>query len=57
MTSISYQKQSVEKYCVSPNCENKCGRKLSEEVKKRIDQIVKRGDWVTYGYFCGEPEE
>ena len=43
-------------YCVSPGCENKCGRKLTPEV---VDAARK---WwgtkeapLTVGFFCGEP--
>ena len=37
-------------FCVSPNCEDKCGRKIPE--------IPKDWKWgVSVGYFCGEPED
>ena len=40
-------------FCASPNCENKCGRKISD-----IDMSFLKGhSWlpVAYAYFCGEP--
>lgn len=41
-------------YCASPNCTNKCGRKMSAE----IESILKADKYgrTSYAYFCGEPE-
>lgn len=45
-------------FCVSPNCQNKCGRKLTPEI-----QAAARRWWggedapIAVAYFCGEPEE
>jgi len=39
-------------YCASPDCNNKCGRKMGEEERHALaycDYQV-----VSYGYFCGE---
>lgn len=41
-------------YCHSPNCTNKCGRQLTQEV---IDSAEKGGCLIASGYFCGKPEE
>ena len=41
-------------WCASPNCLNKCGRRMSGEDKN----IVKRDGWlVSYSYFCGGEAE
>jgi hypothetical protein len=40
-------------YCVSPDCKNECGRKMTEEQKKELREID--GACVSYGYFCGQP--
>jgi hypothetical protein len=49
---MSYKDKS---YCASPACENKCGRKLSEQDRK----FIAGHPWmpVSYAYFCGEPVE
>ena len=37
-------------FCASPNCKNKCGRKMNEETKKYLcDKPWMR---VYFGYFC-----
>ena len=41
-------------YCMSPNCENKCGRKMSKEVEELL-KADKYGR-TSYAYFCSEPE-
>lgn len=42
-------------YCASPQCEDKCGRKPSQEDKK----FFAGHPWypVSYAYFCDETEE
>lgn len=40
-------------YCNSKNCNNECGRQLTQEV---WDSAEKSGLPVAYSYFCGEPE-
>lgn len=39
-------------YCASPNCKNKCGRKMSPE----IEYLLKQDKYgrTYYAYFCGE---
>jgi hypothetical protein len=41
-------------FCASPNCENECGRKMSEDEKIRLVYLGE--SLVAYAYFCGEPE-
>ncbi len=39
-------------YCASPNCTNKCGRKLSDKDK---NELSRNGfDRISYAYFCNE---
>ena len=42
-------------YCMSPNCKNECGRKMSEEVR----QLLAKDEHgrTAYAYFCGEPDK
>lgn len=54
-------------YCCSPNCNNECGRKMSDEDKELLNKLSKKwakdypecdlGYPVAYGFFCGEPGE
>jgi len=39
-------------YCASPKCENKCGSKMSKEIKDALDKI--KYHRVAFSYFCGE---
>lgn len=39
-------------YCNSPDCQNECGRKMTEKV---LEQARKAGLPIAYAYFCGEP--
>jgi len=44
-------------YCASPNCNNECGRKLTDEEAAQFDSLNKDGKWaIYYGYFCDEPK-
>lgn len=51
-------------YCCSPDCENECGRKMTDEEKqqlKKLNEKWKKTDPdfdypVAYGYFCGESD-
>lgn len=46
-------------YCASPNCENKCGRKLTKEQKQELAMLSDAGYWsaqVSYAYFCGDSD-
>lgn len=44
-------------FCISPNCTNKCGRKLTNEI-----QVAAKNWWrgcegeppIAVGYFCGD---
>ncbi len=42
-------------YCASPNCTNKCGRKMPENEKKLLESLYSKGFsmLVSYAYFCG----
>jgi hypothetical protein len=44
-------------FCASPNCKNKCGRKMTEEDKNILDILRPSDQNVWYGYFCGHPRE
>lgn len=52
-------------YCCSLNCENKCGRKMSDEEKQQLKKLNEEwkktepdfGFPVAYAYFCGETDE
>ena len=41
-------------YCASENCQNKCGRKMTKEIKEAIQEM--EFCRVSYAYFCGEEE-
>ncbi len=41
-------------YCASPNCNNKCGRKISPEIKEIL--AADKYGRTSYAYFCGELE-
>lgn len=45
---------SDKTYCASPQCNNECGRKMKDEVKELL--TMQAMPWVSYAYFCGEPE-
>lgn len=40
-------------FCISPKCENKCGRKMNNE---EMEQVNRSDLPISCGYFCGEPE-
>jgi hypothetical protein len=40
-------------YCASPDCKNKCGRKMSNEIKAIL--ATDKYGRTSYAYFCGEP--
>lgn len=40
-------------YCASPNCQNKCGRKMSADEKSKMGLH----DLASYAYFCDEDGE
>lgn len=45
-------------FCASPNCTNKCGRKLTEEIKKEAEKWWGGPDApICISYFCGESDE
>jgi hypothetical protein len=39
-------------FCASPQCKNDCGRKMTDEERRKLSA---HSDYVSYGYFCGEP--
>jgi len=41
-------------FCSSPNCKNKCGRRVSTE---EIIEIFEKDLLVSYAYFCDEEGE
>lgn len=40
-------------FCASPDCTNKCGRKMTEIESAQLAQAAE-GTLVSYSYFCGE---
>lgn len=48
-------------YCASPNCTNECGRKMTDEEKKKLDELVWKNpdasNLIWRGYFCGESQQ
>lgn len=47
-------------FCTSPNCENKCGRKMTKKEEEQLEAMREeygKSFDVSQGYFCGEPEE
>lgn len=52
---ISYKDKT---FCVSPDCENKCGRKLTSKIESDAKKWWGGEDApISVGYFCGEPKE
>ena len=45
-------------FCASPDCENECGRKLTDQDKHYLSSFSdpENAPVVCYAYFCGEPE-
>lgn len=41
-------------YCISPNCKGECGKKLTDEERKRAEKSKLP---ISYAYFCGEPKD
>lgn len=41
-------------FCASPQCQNDCGRKFTEEVRRAMERAGK--PYVSMAYFCGEPD-
>lgn len=39
-------------FCASTNCKNDCGRRMTVEEHEHLKYLEE----VSYGYFCGEPE-
>lgn len=45
-------------FCVSPQCQNKCGRQLTEQVRRDAEKWWGGKDVpISVGYFCGKPED
>jgi hypothetical protein len=43
-------------WCASPQCEGKCGRRLSDH-DKGLAQAIGQDVYMSYAYFCGMPED
>ena len=44
-------------FCISPNCTNACGRKLTDKIKDDADKWWgKPGAPIAMSYFCGKDE-
>lgn len=41
-------------FCGNPACENKCGRKMSQRLKKILKENPRPVSWA---YFCGEDSD
>lgn len=48
---FSYKDRS---FCASPNCENKCGRKITDFERAQANELNVP---IAWGYFCDIPEE
>ena len=46
-------------FCTSINCINECGRQMSIEDKKQMNELIEKGEdvIVSQGYFCGVPSK
>ncbi len=40
-------------FCASPNCQNKCGRKITEAERQEAYALEA---FICYAYFCDVPE-
>ena len=40
-------------FCASPNCTNKCGRKITEDDRAKA---IRMNLPIASAYFCGEPD-
>lgn len=60
MWSDFYMTYKDKTFCASPNCKNDCKRQMTFEEKEEIKELVFQGfklsGLISYGYFCGEPE-
>lgn len=41
-------------FCRSPNCKNKCNRKITDQER---GEAIRLEMPIAWGYFCGEPED
>lgn len=49
---ISYKDRT---FCASPNCQDKCGRKLTEEIKQAaVKWWGSEGAPISVAHFCGD---
>ncbi len=39
-------------FCISPRCENKCGRKMTDKERKLLDSIPEDERYISASYFC-----
>lgn len=42
-------------FCASPNCQNECGRKMTDEQKEKLSRS--NAQFVSYGYFCHQEND
>jgi hypothetical protein len=43
-------------WCASPQCEGKCGRKMSDK-DRDLAAALGQDFYISYAYFCGTPED
>ena len=53
LRKVNYMNKD-KSFCASPQCKNECGRKMKDELREIL--AMQNMPWVSYGYFCVEPE-
>ena len=43
-------------WCASPQCKDKCGRKMLDKDRKLVEALGQDA-YVSYAYFCGYPDD
>ena len=41
-------------FCASRNCQNECGRKMTDEERKKLNELPDYQATVSYGLFCSD---
>lgn len=41
--------------CISRDCDNECGRKITEDLRKHYANVMDESLDFKFGYFCGKP--